>query len=54
MRTGVLVVDGRHRIRLSNEAAYGLLGSGTHHRRDLQQSLGGAARKPVGLAQGPR
>jgi len=37
MRTGVLVVDGTHRIRLSNEAAYGLLGSGTHHRRDLLQ-----------------
>jgi two-component system sensor histidine kinase PilS (NtrC family) len=37
MRTGVLVVDGSHRIRLSNEAAYGLLGSGTHHRRDLMQ-----------------
>ena len=35
MRTGVLVVDGSHRIRLSNEAAWGLLGSGTHHRRDL-------------------
>jgi len=35
MRTGVLVVDGSHRIRMSNEAAWGLLGSGTHHRRDL-------------------
>src|SRR6478736_6366153 len=35
MRTGVLVVDGSHQIRLSNEAAWGLLGSGTHHRRDL-------------------
>jgi two-component system sensor histidine kinase PilS (NtrC family) len=35
MRTGILVVDGSHRIRLSNEAAWGLLGSGTHHRRDL-------------------
>jgi two-component system sensor histidine kinase PilS (NtrC family) len=37
MRTGVLVVDGSHRIRLSNEAAWALLGSGTHHRRDLMQ-----------------
>ena len=37
MRTGVLVVDGSHRIRLSNEAAWGLLGSGTHHRRDLSE-----------------
>jgi two-component system sensor histidine kinase PilS (NtrC family) len=35
MRTGILVVDGSHRIRLSNEAAWSLLGSGTHHRRDL-------------------
>jgi two-component system sensor histidine kinase PilS (NtrC family) len=35
MRTGVLVVDGSHRIRLSNEAAWALLGSGTHQRRDL-------------------
>jgi len=37
MRTGVLVVDGSHRIRLSNEAAWALLGSGTHHRRDLSE-----------------
>jgi two-component system sensor histidine kinase PilS (NtrC family) len=35
MRTGVLVVDGSHRIRLSNEAAWGLLGSGSYQRRDL-------------------
>jgi two-component system sensor histidine kinase PilS (NtrC family) len=37
MRTGILVVDGSHRIRLSNEAAWGLLGSGTHHLRDLME-----------------
>jgi two-component system sensor histidine kinase PilS (NtrC family) len=37
MRTGVLVVDGSHRIRLSNEAAWALLGSGTHQRRDLME-----------------
>src|SRR5436190_1762637 len=36
MRTGVLVVDGSHRIRLSNEAAWGLLGSQTH-RRELSE-----------------
>ena len=29
MRTGVLVVDGGHRIRLSNESAWALLGGGT-------------------------
>ena len=33
--TDSLVVDGSHRIRLSNEAAWSLLGSGIHHRRDL-------------------
>jgi two-component system sensor histidine kinase PilS (NtrC family) len=37
MRTGVLVVDGSHRIRLSNEAAWGLIGSGMHQQRDLMQ-----------------
>lgn len=37
MRTGVLVVDGSHRIRLSNEAAWGLMGSATHNRRDLME-----------------
>jgi len=37
MRTGVLVVDGSHRIRLSNEAAWALLGSGIHQRRDLME-----------------
>ena len=37
MRTGVLVVDGSHRIRLSNEAAWGLLGGVTHHKRDLAE-----------------
>ncbi|MEO8160469.1 MAG: ATP-binding protein [Arenimonas sp.] len=37
MRTGVLVVDGSHRIRLSNEAAWGLIGSSTHHQLDLMQ-----------------
>jgi two-component system sensor histidine kinase PilS (NtrC family) len=35
MRTGVLVVDGAHRIRLSNEAAWALLGSATHQSKDL-------------------
>ena len=37
MRTGVLVVDGAHHIRLSNEAAWGLLGGVTHHKRELAQ-----------------
>jgi two-component system sensor histidine kinase PilS (NtrC family) len=37
MRTGVLVVDGSHNIRLSNEAAWGLLGGVTHHKRELVQ-----------------
>ena len=37
MRTGVLVVDGSHRIRLSNEAAWALLGSATHQHRDLME-----------------
>jgi two-component system sensor histidine kinase PilS (NtrC family) len=37
MRTGVLVVDGGHRIRLSNEAAWGLLGSATDQSRDLAE-----------------
>ncbi|MEO7252317.1 MAG: ATP-binding protein [Arenimonas sp.] len=37
MRTGVLVVDGSHRIRLSNEAAWALLGSATHQRKDLME-----------------
>jgi two-component system sensor histidine kinase PilS (NtrC family) len=35
MRTGVLVVDGSHRIRLWNEAAWGLLGNPSASRRDL-------------------
>lgn len=35
MRTGVLVVDGGHRIRLANEAAWGLLGNPSPDRRDL-------------------
>ncbi len=35
MRTGVLVVDGGHRIRLSNEAAWALIGSSTHQSKDL-------------------
>ena len=37
MRTGVLVVDGSHRIRLSNEAAWALLGCATHQHRDLME-----------------
>ena len=37
MRTGILVVDGSHSIRLSNEAAWGLLGGVTHHKRELVQ-----------------
>ena len=53
MRTGVLVVDGAHRIRLSNEAAWALLGSATHQRKDLLEVVR-AARAPVGLAPGPR
>ncbi len=35
MRTGALVVDASHRIRLCNEAAWGLLGSPSPDRRDL-------------------
>jgi two-component system sensor histidine kinase PilS (NtrC family) len=35
MRTGVLVVDGSHRIRLANEAAWALLGNPSPNRRDL-------------------
>ena len=35
MRTGVLVVDGSHRIRLSNEAAWALLGNVSPNHRDL-------------------
>jgi two-component system sensor histidine kinase PilS (NtrC family) len=35
MRTGVLVVDGGHRIRLANEAAWALLGNPSPNRRDL-------------------
>ena len=37
MRTGILVVDGGHRIRLSNEAAWALLGSATDQSRDLAE-----------------
>jgi two-component system sensor histidine kinase PilS (NtrC family) len=37
MRTGILVVDGTHRVRLSNEAAWALLGSATDQRRDLME-----------------
>jgi two-component system sensor histidine kinase PilS (NtrC family) len=37
MRTGVLVVDGSHRIRLSNEAAWALLGSATDQSKDLME-----------------
>jgi two-component system sensor histidine kinase PilS (NtrC family) len=35
MRTGVLVVDGGHHIRLANEAAWALLGNPSPSRRDL-------------------
>jgi two-component system sensor histidine kinase PilS (NtrC family) len=35
MRTGVLVLDGGHRIRLANEAAWALLGAPSPDRRDL-------------------
>jgi len=35
MRTGVLVVDGSHKVRLSNEAAWSLLGNPSPERRDL-------------------
>lgn len=35
MRTGVLVVDGGHHIRLANEAAWALLGNPSPERRDL-------------------
>jgi two-component system sensor histidine kinase PilS (NtrC family) len=35
MRNGILVVDGNHRVRLSNEAAWALLGTPTHERQDL-------------------
>ena len=35
MRTGILVVDGGHKVRLSNEAAWGLMGRGTHGSQDL-------------------
>ena len=37
MRTGVLVVDGGHRIRLANEAAWALLGNPSPNRRDLSE-----------------
>ena len=37
MRTGVLVVDGSHRIRLSNEAAWALIGRATDQSRDLME-----------------
>lgn len=47
MRTGVLVVDGQHRIRVCNEAGWALMGSPSPNRRDLRdvapvldQSLG--------------
>ena len=35
MRTGVLVVDGSHRIRLANEAAWTLMGAPSPERREL-------------------
>jgi two-component system sensor histidine kinase PilS (NtrC family) len=35
MRTGVLVVDGGHHIRLANEAAWALLGNPSPNRREL-------------------
>ncbi len=35
MRTGVLVVDGGHRIRLANEAAWTLMGTPSPERREL-------------------
>ncbi len=37
MRAGVLVVDGSHQIRLSNEAAWGLMGNPSPDRRDLAE-----------------
>ncbi|KFN43117.1 sensor histidine kinase [Arenimonas oryziterrae] len=37
MRTGVLVVDGGHHIRLSNEAAWALMGNPSPDRRDLAE-----------------
>lgn len=35
MRSGILVVDGSHKIRLSNEAAWALMGGTAAHSRDL-------------------
>jgi two-component system sensor histidine kinase PilS (NtrC family) len=35
MRTGILVVDGSHKIRLSNEAAWALMGGGAAKSKDL-------------------
>jgi two-component system sensor histidine kinase PilS (NtrC family) len=37
MRTGVLVVDGGHHIRLANEAAWALLGNPSPNRRELAE-----------------
>jgi two-component system sensor histidine kinase PilS (NtrC family) len=37
MRTGVLVVDGNHRIRLANEAAWTLMGTPSPERRELAE-----------------
>ena len=37
MRTGILVVDGGHRIRLANEAAWALLGNPSPDRRALNE-----------------
>lgn len=37
MRTGILVVDGGHRVRLANEAAWALLGNPSPDRRALNE-----------------
>jgi two-component system, NtrC family, sensor histidine kinase PilS len=37
MRTGILVVDGGHRVRLANEAAWALLGNPSPDRRSLNE-----------------
>jgi two-component system sensor histidine kinase PilS (NtrC family) len=36
MRTGILVVDGEHRVKVSNEAAWALLGKPSPDRRQLE------------------
>ena len=52
MRTGILVVDGEHRVKVCNEAAWGLLGKPSPDRRQLADIAMGLHRALLAWRQG--